>query len=223
MKLELSHTRALIDKIMGMMQQLLQAKLADGGQQKEQLGGTSRRDANDDNGGAGRAPREKEAAGARVGATTATTAVWGSVSNQSSRASDESRPADDTGRRPEVQADVGPMINMKRGETKDSFLVDIAAHNSGGVLRSGCQRQPGNIPPVLKGKKGKFQKFRQEFLLKANMLDIPGHLKGQEIRVVPVGDPLKQKAVMLREGSSSEDIKRVYQAWNFIDGALQSE
>ena len=55
------------------------------------------------------------------------------------------------------------------------------------------------------------------------MLDISGHFVGQETRVVPVGDPLKQKAVMLWEGSSSEEIKGAYQAWNFIDGALQSE
>ena len=41
--------------------------------------------------------------------------------------------------------------------------------------------------------------------------------------MVPVGDPLKQRAVLLREGFSSEEIRGAYQAWNFIDGALQSE
>ena len=41
--------------------------------------------------------------------------------------------------------------------------------------------------------------------------------------MVPIGDPLKQKAVLLREGFSSEEIRGAYQAWNFIDEALQSE
>ena len=54
MKGELSHTRPHIEQMMGMMQQLLQAKSADGGQQEEKSGGSSRGDANDDSGGAGR-------------------------------------------------------------------------------------------------------------------------------------------------------------------------
>ena len=41
--------------------------------------------------------------------------------------------------------------------------------------------------------------------------------------MVSVGDPLKQKAVLLRKGVSSEEIRGAYQAWNFIDEALQSE
>ena len=41
--------------------------------------------------------------------------------------------------------------------------------------------------------------------------------------MVPVGDLLKQKAVLLREDFSSEEIREAYQAWNFIDRALQSE
>ncbi|CAM9123552.1 unnamed protein product, partial [Ascophyllum nodosum] len=35
--------------------------------------------------------------------------------------------------------------------------------------------------------------------------------------------PLKQKAVLLQEGFSNEEIRSAYQAWNFIDAALQSE
>ena len=133
MKVEPSHTRAKIEQMMGMMQQLLQIKSADGGQQKEESGGTGRGDANDDSDGPRRAPREEGTAGARVGAATATTAGR-RVSNHSSRASDGSRPADDTGRRPDVSAGVGPMINMQRGETRDSFLAGIAAHIDGGAL-----------------------------------------------------------------------------------------
>ena len=76
---------------------------------------------------------------------------------------------------------------------------------------------------MLKGEKGGFQKFKHEFLLKANILDISGHFVGQGTRVVPVADPLKQNAVLLREGNSSKEIRGAYQAWNFIGGALQSK
>ena len=55
------------------------------------------------------------------------------------------------------------------------------------------------------------------------MLDISGRFVGQGIRVVSVGDPLKQKAVSLREDVSSEQIRGANQAWNFIDEALQNE
>ena len=116
-KIGLSHARAPIEQMMGMMQQLLQAKSAGGGQLEDDSGSTDRGDANDDSGGAGRAPREEGAAGARVGANTAI-AAGGRVSNHSSRASDGSRPADDTGRRPEVPVGVGLVITMHRGETR---------------------------------------------------------------------------------------------------------
>ena len=79
------------------------------------------------------------------------------------------------------------MINMQRSE---------AVHDGRGVLRSSFQRQPRVVPLVLKGEKGGFQKIKQEFLFKANMLDISGQLIGQGTRVVSVGDPLKQKAAM---------------------------
>ena len=69
------------------------------------------------------------------------------MSNHGRRATDGSRPADDTGRRPEVLAGVGPIINMQRGE---------AAHDGGGVLSSDSQRQPRVVPPVLKEDKEKF-------------------------------------------------------------------
>ena len=103
MKVELSHTRPQTEQMMGMMQKLLRAKSADGGQQEEKSGGSGRGDANDNSGGARRAPGKERAAGARVGATAAT-AVGGTVSSHSSRASDGSRPADDTGERPKVPA-----------------------------------------------------------------------------------------------------------------------
>ena len=76
---------------------------------------------------------------ARVGTTTANVA-GGRVSNHSSKASDGSRPPDDTGQRPEVPAGLDPMINMQRGEARDSFLAGIASHDGGSVLSSGFQR-----------------------------------------------------------------------------------
>ena len=69
------------------MQQLLQAKSVDEGQQIKESGGTGRGDATDDSGGAGRAPREEGVAGPRVGVATAA-AAEGRESNHSSRASD---------------------------------------------------------------------------------------------------------------------------------------
>ena len=41
--------------------------------------------------------------------------------------------------------------------------------------------------------------------------------------MVPVGDPLKPKAAMLLEGFSNQEVRGAYQAWSFIDAALQSE
>ena len=113
------------------------------------------------------------------------------MSSHRSRASDGSRPTDDTGRRPEAPGGVGLMINVQRGEARDSFLAGIAAHDGNGVLSSGFQRQSRAVPPILKGEKDEFQKVKHEFLLKANMLDISGHVVGQGARVVPVGYPLK--------------------------------
>ena len=183
------------------MQQLLQAKSAAGGQQENKSGGSGREAANDDSGGAGRIPREEGAAGTRVGATKAT-AAGGGMSSHSRRASYGSRPADDPGWRPEVPAGVSLMINMQGGEARYLFLAG-ASHDGDGVLSSDIQRQSRVVPPVLKGEKGESQKNSHEFLLKANMLDISGHFVGQEARAVPVGDPLKQRAVLLREDFSS--------------------
>ena len=126
-------------------------------------------------------------------------------------ASEPTRPADDIGRRPEVPAGVGPTVNMYSGEARESHLAGKAAHDGGsGVLNPSFHGQPRVVPPVLKGGKG-FQKFKHDFLLKANMLDISDHFVGQRVRAVPVGDPLKQKAVLLREGFSPEEIRGTYQ------------
>ena len=47
MEVELSHTRAQVKQMMGMMQQLLQAKSADEGQPEEKSGGSGSENAND--------------------------------------------------------------------------------------------------------------------------------------------------------------------------------
>ena len=206
--------------MMGMTQPLLQTKSTDRGQLKEESACTGRGDANNDSGGAERAPLKERATGAaRVGATTATVA-GGRVSNHSSRASGGSGPADETGQRPEAPAGVGLMINMQRGKIGDSFLEGIGAHDGGYVLSSSFQRQPRVVPPVTKGEKVRFQKLKHEFLFKANMLNKTGHFVRQGTRVVPVGDPLKQKSVLLRDDFSCEEIRGAYQAWNVIDGSL---
>ncbi|CAN0439469.1 unnamed protein product [Pylaiella littoralis] len=54
------------------------------------------------------------------------------------------------------------------------------------------------------------------------MLDISDHFTGRETRALPVGDPLKQKTGLLREGFSHDEISGAYLAWNFLDAALQS-
>ena len=117
------------------------------------------------------------------------------------------------------------MIDVQRGEARGSYLAGVTAYDEDrDVLRTDFKSLPARVvPPVLKAEKGGFQKFKHEFFLKANMLDITAHFVDQGIRAVPVGDPLKQKAVLLQEGFSNEEIRSAYQAWNFIDAALQSE
>ena len=55
------------------------------------------------------------------------------------------------------------------------------------------------------------------------MLDISDHFVGQRVGAVSVGDPLKQKTVLLREGFLPEKIRGACQAWDFLDAALQRE
>ena len=117
------------------------------------------------------------------------------------------------------------MIDVQRGEARVPYLAGIAAHDEGGgALNTDPKSLPARvIPPGLKAEKGGFQKFKHEFPVKVNMLDITDHFVGQGMQMVPVGNPLKQKAVLLREGFSNEEIRGASQAYNFIDAALQSE
>ena len=146
------------------------------------------------------------------------------VPAHSRAASEPGRPADNTSRRPVLPAGVGPMIDVQHGEGGVPYLAGISAHGEGGGVLTDFKSLPARVvPPVLEAEKRGFQKFKHEFLLKTNMLDISDHFVGQEMRIVPVGDPLKPKAALLREGFFNEEIRGAYQAWNFMDAAFQSE
>ena len=209
----LEELESKVEKMMDTMSRLLEAKSAGGGQQREkkESGGTGGGAAHNYNsGGAGRA---SPTADTGYGVTAVGAAAAAEVPVHSRRtASEPTIPADDICRRPEAPTGVGSTVNMYSGEARESYLAGIAAHDGGrGVLNPSFHGQPRVIPRMLKGGKG-FQMFKHNFLLKENMLDISDHSVGQRLRAVPVGHPLKQKAVLLREGFSPEEIRGAYQA-----------
>ena len=215
-----------MSELMSMMRQLTQTRTAGAGQHEEKLGGTRRGATHNPSNVAERVPPTAETSygvtaggvGRRGGAAAveATAVREFTVHNRAA-----SEPADT---RPVLLTGVGQMIDAQRGEARDSYLAGITVYDEGrDVLRTDFKSLPARvIPPVLKAKKGCFQKFKHEFFLKTNMLDIIAHFVDQGMRAVPVGDPLKQKAVLLQEGFSNEEIRGAYQAWNFVDAALQS-
>ena len=216
-----------MSELMGMMRQLTQTRTAGAGQHEDESGGTGRGAAHNPSSGAGRVPPTAVTGygvtAVGVGRTRGAAAVEATAAREFTvhdRATSE--PADT---RPVLPTGVGPMIDVRRGEARDSYLAGITAYDEGrDALRTDFKSLPARVvPPVLKAEKGGFQKFKHEFFLKANMLDITAHFVDQRMRAVPVGDPLKQKVVLLQEGFSNEEIRSAYQAWNFIDAALQSE
>ena len=206
-----------MSELMSMMRQLTQTRTAGAGQHEEESGGTGRGAAHNPSSGAGRVPPTAETGYGVTAAVEATAAREFTVHNRAA-----SEPADT---RPVLPTEVGPMIDVKRGEARDSYLAGITAYHEGReVLHTDFKSLPARvIPPLSKVEKGGFQKFKHEFLLKTNMLDISDHFVGQGMRMVPVGDQLKSKAALLRGGFSNEEIRSAYQAWSFIDAALQSE
>ena len=216
-----------MSELMGMMRQLTQTRTAGTGQHEEESGGTGRGAAHNPNSGAGRVP---PTAVTGYGVTAVGVGRTRGAAEVEATAAREfivhdgatSEPADT---RPVLPTGVGPMIDVRRGEARDPYLAGITAYDEGrDVLRTDFKSLPARVvPPVLKVEKGGFQKFKHEFFLKANMLDITAHFVDQGTRAVPVGDPLKQKAVLLQESFSNEEIRSAYQAWNFIDASLQSE
>ena len=168
----LEELKAKVENIMNVMNQLLEAKSAGGGQQRkeEESGGTGRGATHNYSSGAGRASPTADT-GYGVTAVGAAAAAEAPVYSRRT-ASEPTRPADDIGRRPEAPAGVDPTVNMYSGEARESHLAGIAAHDGRScVLNLSFYGQPRVIPPVLNGEKG-FQKFKHDFLLKPNMLDI---------------------------------------------------
>ena len=208
-----------MSELMSMMRQLTQTRTAGAGQHEEESGGTGRGAAHNPNSGAGRVPPTAETsygvtafgAGKRGGAAAvgATAAREFTVHNRAA-----SEPADT---RPVLPTGVGPIVDVQRGEARDSYLAGITAYDEGrDVPRTDFKSLPARvISPILKAEKGGFQKFKHEFFLKANMLDITAHFVDQGMRAVPVGDPLKQKAVLLQEGFSNEENQRCLPGMEF--------
>ena len=218
-----SEIQERMSELVGMLRQLTtETRTAGDGRRGEESGGARRDAAHIYSSGARRGPLTA-ATGYRVAAVQdegtgeATAARNFPVHHRAA-----SEPADT---RPGLPTGVGPMIDVRRGEARDPYLAGITAYDeSRYVLRTDFKSLPARVvPSVLKAEKGGFQKFKHEFFLKANMLDITAHFVDQGMRAVPVGDPLKQKAVLLQEVFSNDEIRTAYQAWNFIDAALQSE
>ena len=168
-----------MSELMRMMRQLIQTRTAGAGQHEEESGGTGRGAAHNPSSGVGRVPPTAVTgygvtgvgAGGRGGAAAveATAAREFTVHNRAA-----SEPADT---RPVLQTGVGPMIDVQRGEARHSYLAGITAYDEGrDVLRTDFKSLPARvIPPVLKAERGGFRKFKHEFFLKTNMLDITAH------------------------------------------------
>ena len=157
-----------MSELMSMMRQLTQTRTAGAGQHEEESGGTGRGAAHNPNSGVGRVPPTAETsygvtavgAGRRGGAAAvgATAAREFTVHNRAASESADTRPVLPT-------AEVGPMIDVQRGEARDSYLAGITAYDEGiDVLRTDFKSLPARvIPPVLKAEKGGFKKFKHEF------------------------------------------------------------
>ena len=187
-----------MSELMKMMRQLTQTRTAGFGQREEESGGTGRGPAHNYSGGAGRVPPTADTG---YSATALGATAVAEVPAHSRVASEPGRPADDTSRRPVLPAGAGPIIDVQHGEARVPYLAGIAAHGEGGGVLTDIKSLTARvILPVLEAEKGGFQKFKHEFLLKSNMLNTSDHFVGQGMRMLPVGDPLKPKAALLREG-----------------------
>ena len=129
----LEELESKVETMMDIMSQLVEAKSADGGQQREEeeSDGTGREAAHNYSGGGGRvSPTADIGYGATaLGATAAEVPV-----HSRRAASEPTRLANDFGRRPEVPAGVGPTVNMYSGEARESHLAGMAAHDGGNCV-----------------------------------------------------------------------------------------
>ena len=91
-----------------------------------------------------------------------------------------------------------PVTRMEHGEARDLYPAGIAVNDEEGVFVAGSSSGKMRVVLlVLKGEKGSFQKFKHDFCLKANMLDLIDQFVGEEKRRVPIGDPLKSRRMLL--------------------------
>ena len=170
LKSNVTEIQGQMSELMSMMRQLTQTRTAGAGQHEEESGGTGRGAAHNPNSGARRVPPTDETsygvtafgAGKRGGAAAvgATAAREFTVHNRAA-----SEPADT---RPVLPTGVGPMVDVQRGEARDSYLAGITAYDEGrDVPRTDFKSLPARvISPVLKAEKGGFQKFKTSFSLK---------------------------------------------------------
>ena len=147
-----TETQGQMSELMSMMRQLTQTKTAGAGQHEEESGGTGRGAAHNPSSGAGRVPPTAETgygvatvgAGRRGGAAAveATAAREFIVHNRAA-----SEPADT---RPVLPTEVGPMIDVQRGEARDSYLAGITAYDEGrDVLHTDFKSLPACVVPPL--------------------------------------------------------------------------
>ena len=115
-----------MSELMGMMRQLTQTRTAGAGQQEEESGGTGRGAAHNPSSGAGRVPPTAVTGyggtAVGVGRTRGAAAVEATAAREFTvhdRATSE--PADT---RPVLPTGVGPMIDVRRGEARDSYLAE---------------------------------------------------------------------------------------------------
>ena len=155
-----------MSELISMMRQLTQTRTAGAGQHEEESGGTGRGAAHNPSSGAERVPPTAETsygvtavgAGRRGGAAAveATAAREFPVHNRAA-----SEPADT---RPVLPTGVGPVIDVQRGEARDSYLAGITAYDEGrDVLRTdfkkpACPRHTSR----LKSRKGRFSEIQAQ-------------------------------------------------------------
>ena len=157
METNVTEIQRQMSELMSMMRQLTQTRTAVAGQHEEESGGSGRGAAHNPSSGAGRVPPIAvtgygvTAVGAgRTGGAAAVEATAAREFTVHNRAASE--PA---GTRPVLPTGVGPMIDVQRGEARDSYIVGITAYDEGrDVVRTEFKSLPARVvPPVLKAEK----------------------------------------------------------------------
>ena len=125
-------TEQMTEQMIGTMQQLLQAKSADGGHQVQKSGGSGR----GETAAAPKGHRAKKGLLAQ-GLLLQQLLLQGKEypTTAAERRMDQDLPTTLAGNQ-SFLAGVGPMINIQRGETRNLFLVGMAAHDGDCVLSS---------------------------------------------------------------------------------------